>query len=225
MPVAAAVAASVNQWASTNDRFSVGWHGGEPLAAGRVQLAALMAPFQGVEHHVQTNATLIDDAWCEFFVEHGMRVSVSIDGPARHDARRVDRGARPAHQRILKGIDTLRRHGIAIAARKLTSDVSYKGVDFRAGDMILPPGPFVGLDRRANPDPLAIDFNRGKATTAPFGAGRHACPGANLARRELQIFLEEWLPRIQDFRIRPGTKPEFQMSTVNAITRLDLVWP
>ena len=43
-------------------RFSVVWHGGEPLAAGREHLGALMAPFVGVEHHIQTNATLIDDA-------------------------------------------------------------------------------------------------------------------------------------------------------------------
>src|SRR5690242_1418708 len=58
--VASAVAASVNEWAADDHRFSVVWHGGEPLAAGRTALAELMAPFQGVEHHVQTNATLID---------------------------------------------------------------------------------------------------------------------------------------------------------------------
>src|SRR3954452_9384880 len=64
MPVAVAeaVAASVNPWARTG-RFSVVWHGGEPLAAGRDHFAALLAPFAAeVEHHVQTNATLIDDA-------------------------------------------------------------------------------------------------------------------------------------------------------------------
>src|SRR5215470_14021894 len=64
--VAAAVAEPVNRWAA-DGRFSVVWHGGEPLAAGRDHFAALLAPFDGaVEHHVQTNATLIDDAWCEF---------------------------------------------------------------------------------------------------------------------------------------------------------------
>src|SRR3954447_21025382 len=63
--IAAAVAASVNVWARDNERFSAVWRGGEPLAAGRSALAELLAPFAGVEHHVQTNATLIDDAWCE----------------------------------------------------------------------------------------------------------------------------------------------------------------
>src|SRR5687768_2682217 len=65
--VARSVAESVNTWSARNDRFSVVWHGGEPLASGRQALAELMAPFAGVEHHIQTNATLIDDAWCEFF--------------------------------------------------------------------------------------------------------------------------------------------------------------
>ena len=39
-----AVAASVEPWSRTG-RFSVVWHGGEPLAAGRDHLAALFAPF------------------------------------------------------------------------------------------------------------------------------------------------------------------------------------
>jgi cytochrome P450 len=121
--------------------------------------------------------------------------------------------------------ELLRRHGIASASRKVISDFAFKGIPFRAGDMVLPPGPFVGLDERFTPDPLKVDFSRPKITTAVFGVGRHSCPGSNLARRELRIFLEEWLPRIPEFRVKPGTKPLFQMSTVNAITKLELVWP
>ncbi|NJC69081.1 radical SAM protein [Planosporangium thailandense] len=114
--VARAVASSVNGWAAANDRFSVVWHGGEPLAAGRAHLADLMAPFAGVEHHVQTNATLIDDAWCEFFVRHDVRVSVSVDGPAESNSDRVTRGGSPAYGRILRGVEALRRHGIPFSA-------------------------------------------------------------------------------------------------------------
>jgi uncharacterized protein len=118
MPVAVAeaVAASVVPWSRT-DRFSVVWHGGEPLAAGRDHLADLIAPFgAGVEHHVQTNATLIDDAWCEFFTAHDIRVSVSVDGPAARNGERVTRGQRPAYDRIMRGVDALRRHGIGFSA-------------------------------------------------------------------------------------------------------------
>jgi uncharacterized protein len=120
--VAASVAASVNDWAARSPRFSVVWHGGEPLAAGRDHLAALMAPFRGVEHHVQTNATLIDDAWCEFLTEHEVRVGVSIDGPPDLTAQRVNRGGRPAYEQIMHGIETLREHGIGFAALCVVSD-------------------------------------------------------------------------------------------------------
>src|SRR5213080_990028 len=105
--VARAVAEAVEPW-SRDGRFSVVWHGGEPLAAGRDHLAALLEPFgAGVEHHVQTNATLIDDAWCEFFDRHRVRVSVSVDGPAERNGDRVTRGGRPAYDRIRRGIEAL----------------------------------------------------------------------------------------------------------------------
>ncbi|MCW3839490.1 radical SAM protein [Micromonospora yasonensis] len=123
MPVAVAeaVAASVNPWA-TAGRFSVVWHGGEPLAAGREHLAGLLAPFgPAVEHHVQTNATLIDDAWCAFFAEHGVRVSVSVDGPRERNSERVTRGGRQAYDRIVAGVDALRRHGLPFSALAVVS--------------------------------------------------------------------------------------------------------
>jgi uncharacterized protein len=114
--VAAAVADGVNDWARSQ-RFSVVWHGGEPLAIGRVHLAELLAPFDPiVEHHVQTNATLIDDAWCEFLAAHRIRVSVSVDGPRARNADRVTRGGQPSYDRIIRGIDALRRNGIPFSA-------------------------------------------------------------------------------------------------------------
>ncbi|MFY1696828.1 MULTISPECIES: cyclophane-forming radical SAM peptide maturase AmcB [unclassified Solwaraspora] len=120
--VAAAVAETVNGWAAQR-RFSVVWHGGEPLALGRDKFATLLGPFDAaVEQHVQTNATMIDDAWCEFFAAHRMRVSVSVDGPrARNDERRA-RGGRPAYDQIVRGVDALRRHDIAFSALCVVSD-------------------------------------------------------------------------------------------------------
>jgi len=120
--VATAVAASVRDWAAA-ERFSVVWHGGEPMAAGREHLAALMAPFGGqVEHHIQTNATLIDDAWCDFFQHHQMRVSVSVDGPLASNNDRITRGGRPAYDRIMRGIGHLRRRGIDFSALCVVGD-------------------------------------------------------------------------------------------------------
>ena len=122
LEVARAVAADVNQWA-TLSRFSVVWHGGEPMAAGREHLGALMEPFSAdVEHHVQTNATLIDDQWCEFFATRQIRVSVSVDGPQERNGDRVDRAGRGGYPKIMKGISALQRHGLPFAALCVVSD-------------------------------------------------------------------------------------------------------
>jgi len=129
--VARAVGASVVGWASRVDRFSVVWHGGEPLAAGRTALGELMdavtadapPPLAGrIEHHIQTNATLIDDAWCDFLREREVRVGVSIDGPEELTAQRVDRAGRGAYRQIRRGIDILHRNGIGFAALCVVSD-------------------------------------------------------------------------------------------------------
>jgi uncharacterized protein len=120
--VAHAVAATVNDWARRAPRFSVVWHGGEPLATGRAHLAELMSPFRGVEHHIQTNATLIDAAWCEFILAHDIRVGVSIDGPPEFTAQRVLRSEKPAYDRIVKGIEMLRYHGVEYAALCVVSE-------------------------------------------------------------------------------------------------------
>src|SRR4051794_41902156 len=73
--VAGAVAASVNGWARTG-RFSVVWHGGEPLAAGRDHLAALLSPLDPAgEHPVQTHPTPIDDGGGGVFAQQRERGS------------------------------------------------------------------------------------------------------------------------------------------------------
>lgn len=114
--VAQAVASTVNGWAEQDPCFEVVWHGGEPLSAGRDHLAKLMAPFTGVKHTLQTNAALVDDAWCQFLKEHDVGVGVSIDGPPEMNGHRVTRAGHPAHRVIMRGSQRLRAHGIPFSA-------------------------------------------------------------------------------------------------------------
>ncbi|MFF7655064.1 radical SAM protein [Streptomyces sp. NPDC007983] len=120
--VAQAVAASVNTWGRDDSRFEVVWHGGEPLSVGREYLGELMAPFEGVKHSVQTNAALINDAWCEFLLARNVGVGVSIDGPEDMNTRRVNRGGRPAHRVITRGIERLKAHHMPFSAIAVISD-------------------------------------------------------------------------------------------------------
>lgn len=146
---------------------------------------------------------------------------------AQHPEHRRQLVARLDDEAFLKDAieELIRRHGLANTARVITGDFDYKGVRFRTGDRILPANLLVGMDDRLNPDPLTVDFAREKPVHAAFGNGAHACPGAVLARREIRIFLQAWLRRIPEFRIKPGTQPVLATGLVNGVLRLDLIWP
>ena len=64
-------------------------------------------------HTIQTNGTLLDDEWGAFLAENKFLVGLSIDGPREmHDAYRVDKGGKPTFDRVLRGWEVLRRHGV-----------------------------------------------------------------------------------------------------------------
>ncbi len=103
-----------------SDTVTVAWQGGEPTMMGldffrhAVDLVnRYRRPGQQVSHTIQTNATLLDDRWAEFFAENGFLVGVSIDGPREvHDTYRVDKGGKPSFDRVLAGLRTLQRGGV-----------------------------------------------------------------------------------------------------------------
>lgn len=97
-------------------RLDLCWHAGEPLT---LDIDFYRQAHAILERHrprdvrilpsLQTNATLIDEAWCDFFHESGMHVGVSIDGPRRiTDLNRLNHGGRSVFDKILKGIRLLR---------------------------------------------------------------------------------------------------------------------
>ena len=105
-------------WAE--EGLSVVWHAGEPLVLpiafyrrAFALIDALKPARLAVKHSFQTNGTLIDDAWCDFIVEAGVNVGVSIDGPQRlHDKNRVTRSGRGTFDKTIAGVRSLRLHGV-----------------------------------------------------------------------------------------------------------------
>jgi len=122
--------------------------------------------------------------------------------------------------------ELLRRYSIPTVGRRLTQDVILNGVTMKAGDYVQLTSCLHGLDERKWPNSLRVDFDRmGLDGHMAFGRGIHKCPGANLARAELRVFLEEWLPRIPDFGINPGAEPITASGSAAGVLRLPLVWP
>ena len=98
----------------------VAWQGGEPTLMGLEffeRSIALVekhrAEGQKVTHTIQTNGTLLDDAWCSFFKRHGFLVGLSVDGPkAVHDAHRVNKGGAGSFDQVMRGWERLRAHDV-----------------------------------------------------------------------------------------------------------------
>lgn len=128
---------------------------------------------------------------------------------------------------LRQAIEELFRHiGVANSGREIAYDFEYKGICFKKGEMVLIPNILFGLDDRRVKDPLTIDFARKSPVShAIFGGGPHVCAGSVLARREFQIVLEEWLTRIPNFAVKPGTKAVVATGMVNAVLKMELTWP
>jgi uncharacterized protein len=97
-----------------------GWQGGEPTLMGldffkqAVKLQQKYRhPGMRVRNGLQTNGTLLDEAWCRFFREHEFLIGLSLDGPrGLHDAYRVDKGGNPTFDRVMAGAALLREHQV-----------------------------------------------------------------------------------------------------------------
>jgi uncharacterized protein len=96
------------------------WQGGEPALMG-LDFYRKAVAFQqqyrppGVTIHnaLQTNATTLDEDWAQFFREHNFLIGVSLDGPRElHDAYRVDKGGKPTFERVMAGIELLKKHRV-----------------------------------------------------------------------------------------------------------------
>jgi len=98
----------------------VAWQGGEPTLKGldffkrSVELVEMYRhPGQKVSYSLQTNGTLLNDAWCAFFKENHFLIGLSIDGPAEmHDAYRRDKGGKGSFDRVKRGWDLLQKHRV-----------------------------------------------------------------------------------------------------------------
>lgn len=105
---------------SVTDRVEFIWHGGEPLLLGRewFEKALLVQELVTDDHQVarnrlQTNATLLDEKWVEFFEENGFQIGVSVDGPPDlHDCTRVDIQGAGTSDRVLAGVELLEDHDV-----------------------------------------------------------------------------------------------------------------
>jgi uncharacterized protein len=95
------------------------WQGGEPTLLGVeffenvLRLQRQYACDKQIRNTFQTNGVLLDDRWCELLAANRFLVGLSIDGPrALHDKYRVDRGGAPSFDKVVRGIESLKKHSV-----------------------------------------------------------------------------------------------------------------
>jgi cytochrome P450 len=150
----------------------------------------LLAAFLGAGHHSTTSAmtTLIYDVYSDADVLGALL---------------KDRGKIPAAVE-----ESLRlRPPFYGFFRRTTKSTRVAGTDIYAGTDVYLSWAAANRDPKCFADPLKFRIDRLQNEHVSFGVGVHACPGADLARMELRVLLEELLLRLPDMHVDPEPPP------------------
>jgi len=159
-----------------------------------------------VHNALQTNATLLDSSWGDFLAAHRFLVGVSIDGPPElHDTYRVDKHGQPTFDRVMQGLDSLKKHGVEFNTMTVVSRANsqHPGRVYQflkdLGSTFLQ---FIPLVERASPGPMASERGLIQLMLAPpprLGEADAAVTDWTVRAEEWGTFLttifDEWVRR------------------------------
>jgi cytochrome P450 len=112
-----------------------------------------------------------------------------------------------------------------VQARYVMRDVEYYGETVPEGSVMLFLNASANRDEREFEDPDRFDVRRRIDTHLTFGYGIHFCLGANLARLEGQIALDEVLKRFPTWEVDWDHAKQARTSTVRGWERLPVLLP
>jgi uncharacterized protein len=92
-------------------KFVIVFHGGEPMLAGKERIRLFIETMNKINtdteiiYHIQTNAVLIYQSWCDFFEKFNINVGISIDGTEESNNNfRVYKNGKSSYSEIINGI-------------------------------------------------------------------------------------------------------------------------
>lgn len=96
------------------------FQGGEPTLAGLGYFRSFTTyvtknkkAHQKIHYALQTNAMVLNDAWCSFFHEFNFLLGVSLDGyKENHDYFRLTTGSKATYKDVMRAISYLRKHNV-----------------------------------------------------------------------------------------------------------------
>jgi cytochrome P450 family 142 subfamily A polypeptide 1 len=105
-------------------------------------------------------------------------------------------------------------------ARTATRDTELRGKKIARGQKILLMYPSANRDAEVFEDPDAFKVDRDPNPHVAFGIGNHFCLGANLARMEIRVVLEELLTRVPDMQYSDGPPKVHPSLLVRSFTHM-----
>lgn len=95
------------------------FQGGEPLLAGIDFFESFVSAVREfnsnhtkVSYSLQTNGTLLNEKWCEFFYKNHFLIGVSLDGDREQNSYRVYKDGRETFDDVMAGIELLKKYEI-----------------------------------------------------------------------------------------------------------------
>lgn len=120
--------------------------------------------------------------------------------------------------------ELLRVFGVTFSGRVVTQDFEMEGILMKKGDRFMSLLPSCNYDPDVWENPREVRFDRPRRPILTFTGGIHACMGGHLARLEYKIAMQEWLRRIPDFSLKPGTQIRYHPSGVVGPDKVPLIW-
>jgi cytochrome P450 len=121
--------------------------------------------------------------------------------------------------------ETVRLHAPVVAVgRTARADVAVSGVAVKTGDRVALNYAAASRDPEVCANPRQFDVHREEVVHTAFGVGPHRCIGEHLARLEIRVAIEEFLRRIPDFALEPGTQPQYESGQLRTMKNLRLRW-
>ncbi|WP_020500831.1 cytochrome P450 [Sciscionella marina] len=100
----------------------------------------------------------------------------------------------------------LRMYAPVTIGRVVTEEATVGGRAVCPGERVILPWAAANHDPEVFDRPDEFVLGRERNRHLAFGAGIHRCLGAHLAQMELRVALGEWLRRIPEFTLSPGTE-------------------
>lgn len=117
------------------DEVTIAWQGGEPTLMGlpffkkTIELEKKYCkPRTVIYNTIQTNGTLINEEWCQFFKVYNFLVGISLDGPKElHDFYRVDKGGHGTFDKVISAVHLMQKFDVDF---NLLTTVNARNADY-----------------------------------------------------------------------------------------------